>query len=190
MKNYIFEQGRRLRNRVSLKFAVRKNVVFGHSLHVGPGSVIEAPHHLSIGDNVYVGKNCTIECDGSIGNHVLIANMVGLVGRYDHDYSVVGMPVRQSPWIGDLDYDGPGKGLKIVVEDDVWVGYGAILLSGIKVERGAIIAAGSVVTRDVPPYAIVAGTPAKVLSYRYSSQQIIEHERQIYSIEKLEMFTR
>ncbi|MGB6015756.1 MAG: hypothetical protein WBG32_13590, partial [Nodosilinea sp.] len=92
MKNYIFEQGRRLRNRVCLEFVIRENVVFGQNLHVGPGSVIEAPHHLSIGDNVYVGKNCTIECDGSIGNHVLIANTVGLIGRYDHDYSVVGVP--------------------------------------------------------------------------------------------------
>ncbi|MFQ4139758.1 acyltransferase [Nodosilinea sp. PGN35] len=181
MKNYFFEQGRRLRNRIFLKFAIRKNVVFGCNLHVGPGSVIEAPHHLSIGDNVYVGKNCTIECDGSIGDHVLIANMVGLIGRYDHDYSVVGVPVRQSPWIGDLKYDGPGKGLEIVVEDDVWIGYGAILLSGVKVGRGAIVAAGSVVTRDVPPYAIVAGTPAKVLSYRFSPQQIAEHEMRLYS---------
>ena len=189
MRNYIFEQGRRLRNRISLKFAIRKNVVFGQHLHVGPGSVIEAPHRLSIGDHVYVGKNCTIECDGSIGNHVLIANMAGLIGRYDHDYSVVGVPVRQSPWIGDLDYNGPGKGLEIVVEDDVWIGYGAILLSGIKIGRGAIIAAGSVVTRDIPPYAIAVGTPAKVLSYRYSPEQIIEHERKLYPTKKSEIYS-
>lgn len=190
MKSYIVEQARWLRNHVTLKFAVRKNVVFGHNLHVGPGSVVEAPDYLSIGDDVYIGKNCTIECDGSIGNHVLIANMVGLIGRYDHDYSVIGVPVRQSPWIGDLDYDGPGKGLKIVVEDDVWIGYGAILLSGIKVGRGAIIAAGSVVTRDVPRYTIVAGTPAKVLNHRYTPQQIIEHEKRLYPIEHLEISRR
>jgi acetyltransferase-like isoleucine patch superfamily enzyme len=186
MKNYIFELGRLLRNQIFLRFAVRKNVIFGQNLHVGPGSIIEAPHRLNIGEDVYIGKNCTIECDGAIGNHVLIANMVGLIGRYDHDYSVVGVPIRQSPWIGDPDYDGPGKGLEIIVEDDVWIGYGAILLTGIKVGRGAIIAAGSVVTRDVPPYAIVAGMPAKVLSYRYSSQQIAEHEKKLYSEENIE----
>jgi acetyltransferase-like isoleucine patch superfamily enzyme len=190
MKNYIFEKGRWLRNKFYLNFAIRKNVVFAENLHIGPGSVVEAPNHLSIGSNVYIGKNCTIECDGAIGNYVLIANMVGMIGRYDHDYSIVGVPVRLSPWIGDPDYNGPGKGLKIIVEDDVWIGYGAILLSGIKVGRGAIVAAGAVVTRDVPPYATVAGTPAKVLSYRFSPQQIIEHEMQLYTAEILEVSNR
>jgi acetyltransferase-like isoleucine patch superfamily enzyme len=190
MKDYIFEQARRLRNRLFLKFSIRKNVAFGKGLHVGPGSVIDAPNHLSIGHDVYIGKNCTIECDGSIGNYVLIANMVGLIGRYDHDYSVVGVPIRKSPWIGNLDYNGSGKGLEIIVEDDVWIGYGAILLSGVKVGRGAIIGAGSVVTRDVPSYAIVAGTPAKVLSFRYTPQQIIEHEKQLYGLDRLESYIR
>ena len=68
--------------------------------------------------------------------------------------------------LGITDFEGESKG-DIVVEDDVWIGCRAIILSGIKVGRGAIIAAGAVVTKDVPPYAIVAGCPAKVIKYRF-----------------------
>ena len=60
----------------------------------------------------------------------------------------------------------------IIIGDDVWVGMNAIVLSGVHVGRGAVIAAGSVVTKDVPPYAIVAGAPAKVIRYRFDEQTV------------------
>lgn len=56
----------------------------------------------------------------------------------------------------------------IIVGDDVWVGYGATILSGVHIGQGAVIAAGAVVNKDVPPYAIVGGIPAKVIKYRFS----------------------
>lgn len=56
----------------------------------------------------------------------------------------------------------------IVVDDDVWIGYGTTILSGVHIGQGAIIAAGAVVTRDIPPYAIVGGVPAKVIKYRFA----------------------
>lgn len=56
----------------------------------------------------------------------------------------------------------------IYVEDDVWLGYGATILSGVHISQGAVIAAGAVITADVPPYAIVGGIPAKVIRYRFS----------------------
>lgn len=177
MKYSIVELARTWRNQLSLLTAIRKNVSVGTNLHIGPGSVLEAPRQLTVGDDVYIGKHCTIECDGEIGNGVLIANLVGLIGRYDHDYSAIGVPVRQSPWIGDQDYQGPGKTLKTVIEDDVWIGYGATVLSGVKIGRGAIVAAGSIVTRDVPPYGIAVGNPAKVKKYRFTQEQIAEHEK-------------
>ena len=179
MKHAIVELARNVRNRLSLLTAIRKNVYIGTNLHIGPGSVLEAPRQLTVGDNVYIGKHCTIECDGEIGNGVLIANLVGLIGRYDHDYSAIGVPVRQSPWIGDRDYQGPGRNLEIIIEDDVWIGYGATILSGVKIGRGAIIAAGSIVTRDIPPYGIAVGNPAKVRSYRFTQAQIVEHEKRL-----------
>ena len=54
-----------------------------------------------------------------IGNDVLIGNNVGLIGKYDHDYSCLGKSIKDSPWIGDADYQFKGKGLKIVIENDV-----------------------------------------------------------------------
>ena len=56
----------------------------------------------------------------------------------------------------------------ITIEDDVWIGYGATILSGVHIGQGAIVAAGAVVSKDVPPYSIVGGIPAKVINYRFS----------------------
>jgi len=187
VKNAFINQLRTYRNKIGLLLAVRKNVVYSANLHVGPGSILEAPKQLVIGNNVYIGKSCTIECDGCIGDNVLIANSVGLIGRYDHDYSIIGVPIRQAPWIGEASYEGSGKDLKIIIEDDVWVGYGAIVLSGVTIGRGAIVAAGSVVTRDVPPYAIVAGNPAKLRSYRFNTQEADQHEQLLYGANSKEV---
>lgn len=99
------------------RFAVRSNVVVGESVHVGIGSILWAPTLLTVGNDVYVGKRCTIECDGTIGNGVLIANNVGLVGRLDHDFRTIGVLVRSAPWVGDADI--PGRRLKLVIGDDV-----------------------------------------------------------------------
>ena len=68
-------------------------------------------------------------------------------------------------------FEGVSKG-DITVEDDVWIGYGSKILSGVTLGQGAVIAAGSVVTRDVPPYAVVAGVPAKIVRYRFDKEVI------------------
>ena len=60
----------------------------------------------------------------------------------------------------------------IIVDDDVWIGYGATILSGVHVGQGAIIAAGALVSKDVPPYAIVGGVPAKVIKFRFSKDVV------------------
>lgn len=80
----------------------------------------------------------------------------------------------------NLDKEGISKG-DIVVDDDVWIGYGSTIMSGVHVGQGAIIAAGSVVTKDVPPYAIVGGVPAKVIKYRFSEEIINELLKVDYS---------
>lgn len=66
-------------------------------------------------------------------------------------------------------------------EDDVWIGFGAIVFTGVTIHRGAIVAAGSIVTKDVPPYAIVGGNPALVLGQRFTEKEIKVHEDILYS---------
>jgi acetyltransferase-like isoleucine patch superfamily enzyme len=121
-------------------YAVRGQVRLGRGLHLGLGTIVDATRSLSIGNDVYIGKGCTVEVDGRIGNGVLIANRVGLVGRNDHDYRAVGYPMRRCPWIGDDHFDETLRS-ELIVEDDVWIGYGAVVLSGVTVGRGAIVAA-------------------------------------------------
>jgi acetyltransferase-like isoleucine patch superfamily enzyme len=152
----------------------------GHGLHIGRNARLWAPDGIKIGDNVYIGKDVEIECNCDIGDYVLIANRVALVGRHDHDFRAVGFPVRFSPWIGSARYAGAARHEKITVEPDVWIGYGAIVLTGVRIGRGAIVAAGSVVTDDIAPYAIVAGTPAREIGKRFANpEDIAAHEASI-----------
>ncbi len=69
---------------------------------------------------------------------------------------------------------------EVVIEEDVWCGVNVTILKGVTIGRGAIIAAGSVVTKDIPPYSIAAGIPAKPLKMRWSPEQIKEHESLLY----------
>lgn len=74
---------------------------------------------------------------------------------------------------GGIKYEAVSKG-NIVIGDDVWIGVRSTILSGVTVGQGAVIAAGSVVTRDVPPYAVVGGVPAKIIKYRFDRELIEE----------------
>jgi acetyltransferase-like isoleucine patch superfamily enzyme len=161
---------------VNRRYAVRRNVRVGHDVHVGIGTIIEAPRELVIEPDVYIGKYCTIECDGRIGSGTLIANQVGLIGRSDHDYRAIGRTMRHAPWVGEPGHAGPGASERLFIEGDCWIGFGAVVLSGLTLGRGAIVAAGAVVTRDVPRYAIVAGVPARQVGSRFSPEEITRHE--------------
>ena len=163
--------------RVIRAYSVRANVNLGRRVHIGPGSVLWAPRRLEVHDDVYIGKGCTIEVDGSIGRGTLVANRVGLIGRRDHDFRQVGVLMRYSEWVGDLPAERIDDRHSVVVGEDCWLGYGSVVLSGCRVGRGAVVAAGAVVTKDVPDYAIVAGNPAVVIGERFSPEMRVEHER-------------
>jgi len=150
-------------------YSVRDNVCLGPDVHIGPGSILWASKRLDIGEGVYVGKRCTIQCNGTIGRGTLIANHVGLVGRNDHDVFSPGTPARFARWIGDDSSMAASADAWLDVGEDVWIGYGAIVLSGVRIGKGAVIAAGAVVTRDVPDYAVVAGNPARVVKERFDT---------------------
>lgn len=153
---------------------------YGKDVHIGAGTRLWAPTSLKIGDYVYIGKQVHIEADCEIGNFVLIANRVAIVGRHDHDFRAVGFPVRFAPWIGSNRFASNHRHGVALIEDDVWLGYGATVLTGVRIGRGAIIGAGTLVTKDVDPYAIVLGVPARAVGKRFSStEQIKRHENMI-----------
>ncbi len=169
---------RRLRTR-ALLLRYRACIKAGRDFHVGTGCRFWAPDRIEIGQGVYIGKDVHIECNARIGDYVLIANRVALIGRKDHDYQAQGIPVRFTPWIGARQGRSAFRDEVADIGDDVWLGFGAIVLSGVRVGRGAVVAAGSVVTKDVPPYAIVGGNPARLIGQRFEESCIAGHERAI-----------
>lgn len=170
---------RRARTRLTL-LGKGKYLTYGTDLHIGKAARIWAPHKIVIGNNVYIGKHVHIECNCTIGDYALIANRVALIGRNDHDFRAVGIPMRFAPWAGDSKSGAENEQKQeIIIESDVWIGYGTILLSGIRIGKGALIGAGSVVINDVQPYSIVAGNPAKAISTRFDDKTIEEHEARI-----------
>lgn len=168
-----------------LRYIKFRNYSIGKNFHAGRGVFLWAKHSIIIGDNFYIGKYSIIECDAKIGNNVILANHVSLVGRYDHHYQQVGIPTRLASQIHDNDYNWKGLNQKIIIEDDVWLGIGTIVLGGITIGIGSIIAAGSVVTKDVESYCIYAGNPARKIRNRFDSEDaLIEHKR-LYKINYL-----
>lgn len=128
---------------------------------------------ISIGNDVFIGPGAIFRASESsitIGNKVMFGPRVTIMGG-DHNFSHVGR------YMFDVKEKAPGDDLPVVIEDDVWVGAGAIILKGVTIGRGAIVAAGAVVNKNVEPYSIVGGVPAKKIARRFSDEQIAEHER-------------
>jgi acetyltransferase-like isoleucine patch superfamily enzyme len=151
------------------RVAVNENTTYGANFRVGRGSVISSPHGLVIGDSVSVGPRSIIQVDGTIGDFTLIGMAVQIVGRDDHAVGEVGVPIVLSTWAGDRPQ---GSRDSVTIGRDVWIGGGAIVLSGITIGEGSVIGSGSVVTRDIPPYSIAAGNPARVIKNRFDSSEI------------------
>lgn len=154
----------------------------GKKPYIGRLVYLWAKHNINIGDNFYIGKFSLIECDVEIGDNVILASNVALIGRYDHHYQQLGKPIRLASQIRDNDYAWKGLNEKIIIEDDVWVGYGSIILSGVKIGRGSIIAAGSVVSRDVQPFSIFGGVPAKKIRERFENEKDLKEHIRLYNI--------
>lgn len=153
---------------------------FGKNLYIGRTVYMWAKHSITIGDNFYIGRYSQIECDSEIGNNVMMANYVALIGRHDHDYSVTGVPTRLAGKIRDDDYKGKGLNEKVIIEDDVWIGHGSIILSGVRIGMGSVIAAGSVVTRDIEPFTVCGGNPARKIKLRFDTDEKMRDHIRLY----------
>jgi len=167
-------------------------IQFGHKIKVGSGlnlmkySTINALSYngIEIGNNFTLGKYAIIECTGvlrnvgaslkignnvginhycfigvrgdiEIGNNVIFGPRVNIFSE-NHNYSDLSVPIKNQ---------GVTKG-KTVVGNDVWIGANVSIMSGVNIGDGCIIAAGAVVTKDVPPYSIIGGVPAKIIKNR------------------------
>ncbi len=126
--------------------------------HIGQNSIIEPPFYCSYGQNIYLGEHvylnflCAILDNNTvhIGNHVMIGPSVQLY--------TAAHPLQAEARIQGWEIAKP-----IVIEDNVWVGGGAIILPGVRIGRNAVVGAGAVVTRNVPMNTVVAGNPARVI---------------------------
>jgi len=147
---------------------------FGKNFHAGRHVYMWAKKSITIGDNCHIGRYSQIECNATIGHNVLFANNVALVGKYDHNYQQIGVPVRFASQVMDSSYDWLELDKEVVIADDVWVGYGVIILSGVNIASGCIVAAGSIVTKDTESYGIYAGSPAKRIGDRFDSSEDLD----------------
>jgi acetyltransferase-like isoleucine patch superfamily enzyme len=159
---------------------IKKNVSFGGYNRIGTRSVIQ---DSEIGNGTYAGNNCFIAgtkigkfC--SIGNHVRV-----IIGNHPTSTFVSTYPAFFRDSFNSYTFNCGGKyEEKSYVDDekkwcclignDVWIGDSVSILNGVTIGDGAIVATGAVVVKDIPPYAIVGGVPAKVIKYRFSQDEI------------------
>lgn len=133
----------------------KKHIVLGNNVKIELGCVLWGTY-IEIGDNTILNPYTVIYGKVILGKYIMVAPGVKLMGG-GHNYDNLNIPMKEQ---GDNCKGG------ICIEDDVWIGTNAIVLDGVTIHRGAIIAAGATVTKDVPEYAIAAGNPAKVIKFR------------------------
>ena len=134
-----------------------KNIYIHDNVGIGPKSFISTPNaKVIIKSNTAIAEGLTIHS----GNHARI------VGMFVTDITEENKP-------SGYDYD-------VIIEEDVWIGSNVTILTGVTIGRGATIAAQAVCNRNIPPYCIAGGIPAKVIKMYWSVEQILEHELKLY----------
>lgn len=155
-----------------------KSVFEGHN-YIGKNSTFSG----KMGFGSYIGNNSNIF--GSVGRYCSIASNVFVVNGFHpvnenistHPafYSVansVNLTYVDNNSFDEFRYADEGKSFSVVIGNDVWIGHGVTILAGVTIGDGAVIAAGAVVTKDVEPYSVVGGVPAKLIKKRFSDDQI------------------
>lgn len=161
-----------------------RNTVLGGYNSVGTNSVIS---NTIIGKHSYIGQNCKLD-DCIIGNFCSIGANIKIITNTHPTRSYVStspefFSTKKQTGHSYVDIDSFNENLlvsgkKLIIGNDVWIGDDVTFIGGISVGDGAIIALGAVVTKDVPPYAIVGGVPAKIIRYRFTDK-IIEKLKEI-----------
>lgn len=135
--------------------------------------------NIYIGNDVQIGDEQYMMCTRApihIGDHVMFGPRVMMITG-NHRVDILGRYMKD---ITDedklIENDEP-----IIIKGDNWIGANTTILKGVTIGIGGVVGAGSLVTHDVPPYAIVGGVPAKVIKYRFTENQIKEHENMLYA---------
>lgn len=145
--------------------------------------------NIHIGNNVQISRNSVFVCGVAkiiIKDNIMIGENVLLVAG-NHNIMEVGRYMKGTTT------KHPINDKEIVINEDVFIIFNVTILSGVTIGRGAVIGTGAVVRQSVPPYAIVAGNPAKIIGFRFTPKQILEHEIKLYKeseripIEELEL---
>jgi maltose O-acetyltransferase len=128
----------------------------GRNINIEKGAYFGDGSQIEIGDNSGIGVDCRACGPIKIGDNVMMGPEV-IILTINHKYDRLDIPMRQQ---------GHNPPEPVTIGDDVWIGTRVIILPGVSIGKGAIIGAASVVTKDVPEYAVVCGNPAKVIKYR------------------------
>ena len=147
-----------------ISFKARLDLYPFNKFSIGFGSTVESYSVINngvgdvvIGQNSFIGLSNTIIGPVEIRNSCILAQNIVISGL-NHAYEDIHMPIGQQSVTTD----------KITIDDDCWIGANAVITAGTKIGKHAIIAAGSIVTKDVPAYSVVGGNPAKMLK-QYNS---------------------
>lgn len=117
--------------------------------------------NLVLGKYSFIGRNCLI-MNSTIGNYCSVSDNVA-IGLQNHDY-------KQYSTHPSFGKNSSAK--RTIIGNDVWIGYNALIIEGVKIGNGAVIGAGAVVTKDIPDFAVAVGTPAKVIKFRFGENEI------------------
>jgi maltose O-acetyltransferase len=128
----------------------------GKNVNIEKGATFGMGASIRIGDNSGIGYKCQVPNDIQIGENVMMAPEV-IIFSQNHNFIRTDIPMI---------FQGLQNKRKVIIEDDVWIGRRVIINPGIKVGKGSIIAAGAVVTKDVPEFSILGGVPAKLIKKR------------------------
>lgn len=124
---------------------------------------------ITAGAYSYIGPRSIIYPKVTIGKYTMIANDVCIIGA-DHNFRHPGIPMV---------FAGRENLKETIIGNDVWIGARSIIMAGVKIGNGAIVATGSIVTKDVEPYSIYGGVPAKKIKNRFTPEEIIIHEQML-----------
>lgn len=154
-------------------------IKFGNKSYIGKNCIF-TPHSIEIGEDTYIGPNAIFRSSFGtikIGNHVMFGPGVHIHGG-NHRFHEIGKYMK------DISSKAQGDDGKIIIEDDCWIGANAIILSNVTIGKGSIVGAGSIVTKNIPPYSIYTGSPEKKLRKRFNDEEVIKHEKLIKFKEK------